>query len=313
MIIVAGENIVDLMPAGDGLLRSALGGGPANIAVAAARLGAPVAMAARVSRDAFGSAFRARLSQSGVDERFLVDAAEPSALALATVSPRGEARYDFWLAGAADFAWRSGELRAPEPGDTLHLGSLAALLPPGADVLEQWATRQRPQCTITFDPNLRPVALARPDSLVRLERLVLLAHVVRASAEDLLLAYPEVDPMTTARRWVAKADADQGPSLVVLTHGPAGATALTRDREVSAVPPAVVVVDTIGAGDAAMGALLAGLHARGALGAGPPPLLGETDLADLMRYVCTAAALTCTRQGADPPTAAELAEALQRG
>lgn len=306
---MVGENVVDLVPVGDGLLRSAPGGGPANTAVAAARLGAPVAMAARLGGDAFGHRFRARLTASNVDGRYLVPAAQPSALALATVGPDGAARYDFWLSGAADFGWRPHELPTPGPGTTLHLASLAAFLPPGADVLEHWARTHSPQCTITFDPNVRPVALARPDCLVRLERLVALAHVVKASEDDVLLAYPAEAPLDTARRWLAG-----GPGLVVLTHGPAGATALTPAGEASVPAPDVRVADTIGAGDAAMGALLAALHARGALRPDAVRALGDAELTELLRYVCTAASLACVRPGADPPTAVEVAAArLSRG
>lgn len=300
MIIVAGENVVDLVPAGGGMLRPALGGGPANVAVAAARLGAPVALAARLGGDAFGAAFRARLVESGVDTRFLVDTADPSALALATVGPEGVARFDFWLAGAADFGWRDAELPAADPGDILHVGSLAAFLPPGADAVERWASRHRPQCTIAFDPNLRPVALSRPDSLVRLERLAHLAHVVKASDEDLLLAYPHRPAMDTARRWLETAEPGGGPDLVVVTHGRAGATALTRDGALTVAPPPIEVADTIGAGDTAMGALLVTLATK------------STVDKEALRFVCTAAALACTRPGADPPGAAEVAAALAR-
>ena len=310
MLIVVGENVVDLVPTADGQLRPALGGGPANIAVAAARLGAPVAMAARLGRDAFGAMFRQRLAEARVDTRYLIESGDPSALALATLTPAGHASYDFWLAGAADFAWRARELPQPEPGDLLHFGSLAAFLPPGADVLERWVVQHRPQCTITFDPNLRPVALARPDSLVRMERLVRLAHLVRASDDDLRLAYPDADPIGTARRWLADGDGAPGPQLVVITHGAAGATALTRRGEVTARPPAVEVVDTIGAGDAAMGALLAALHERDALSPGALIEAAAGGAAEILAFVCAAAALACARPGADPPNRAEVIAAL---
>ena len=308
MIIVAGENVVDLVPAGDGLLRAALGGGPANTAVAAARLGAPVAMAARLGQDAFGAAFRGRLAAAGVDGRYLVNAAQPSALALASIGPDGQARYDFWLAGAADFGWRDHELPEPPAGAILHLASLAAFLPPGADTLEHWARQHSPQCTVTFDPNLRPVALTQPDSLVRLERLVALAHVVKASEDDLRLAYPDTPVLETAERWL-----HSGPSLVVLTHGAAGATALTGSGRAAVPSPDVRVSDTIGAGDTAMGALLCALHARGALTAGALRALASEELAEILRYVCVAAALACVRPGADPPTAVEVAAARITG
>src|SRR5258706_1224684 len=147
MIVVTGGNVVDLIPQPDGALRPALGGGPANIAVAVARLGAPVTMAARLGGDIFGAAFRRRLVESEVDGRYLRDTADPSTLALASIAADGSARFDFWHQGAADFGWRDGQLPELEAGDIAHIGSLAAFLPPGADVVERWAAGLRPQCT----------------------------------------------------------------------------------------------------------------------------------------------------------------------
>jgi len=293
VIVVAGEQVVDLVPVGDGMLRAALGGGPANTAIAAARLGVPVAMAARAGRDRFGAEFTERLEASGVDTRYVRRTAQPSALALAVVDGTGEAHYDFWLSGAADFGWRAAELPQLETGDTIHLGSLAAFLPPGADSLEQWALAHQDRCRISFDPNIRSVALARPDSLVRLERLAEIATVIRVSAGDLSHAYPSVDPIDTARRWL------RHTQLVVLTHGSEGATAFTPTMTVTVLAPRVSTVDTIGAGDTATGAMLAWLETH----EWPSD---EDGLRAMLTFVCAAAAVTCTRVGADPPTLAEL-------
>jgi len=281
------------VPAGDGLLRAALGGGPANTAIAAARLGADTTMLARLGRDSFGAAFRDRLARDGVDTSHLIPTAQPSALALATVNEHGEAAYDFWLSGAADFSWRSRDFPEFSSGTQIHLGSLAAFLPPGADAIERWAASHRERCMISFDPNLRPVALSRPDSLVRLERLAELAHVIRVSAEDLEMAYPDVPALTTAKRWL------KSSRLVVVTRGGEGATALTADGTVEVKAPRVSAVDTIGAGDTATGALLVGLSE------GVP-------LSELLAFMCAAAALTCTRVGADPPTRAEVEAFIRR-
>ena len=287
MIVVTGENVVDLIPQPDGALRPALGGGPANIAVAAARLGAPVAMAARLGGDTFGAAFGRRLVESNVDGRYLRDTVDPSTLALATITADGSARFDFWHRGAADFGWRDSELpRLPE-GDIAHIGSLGAFLLPGADTVERWAAGLRPQCTVTFDPNLRPISLAEPGALERLERLVGLADVVKVSEDDLRLAYPAVPVEDTARRWLA----EHGPRMVLVTLGSAGISAFTGAGQALVPAPRVSVVDTIGAGDAAMGAVLACLHDS-----------GEVDL----DFVVTVAALACTRAGADAPTAEEV-------
>jgi len=282
------------VPTGDGLLRAALGGGPANTAIAAARLGAEVTMLARLGRDSFGAAFRDRLARDGVDTSHLIPTAQPSALALATVDEHGEAAYDFWLSGAADFSWRSRDFPEFSEGTQLHLGSLAAFLPPGADTIERWAASHRERCTISFDPNLRPVALSRPDSLVRLERLAELAHVIRVSAQDLEMAYPGVPALATAKRWLR-----HDKNLIVVTHGAEGAIALTPDETVQVKAPRVSAVDTIGAGDTATGALLVGLAER-------------VPLPELLAFMCAAAALNCTRVGADPPTRAEVEAFIRR-
>jgi len=313
VIIVMGENVVDLIPATDApqpaptaapLLRAALGGGPANTAVAAARLGAPVAFAGRFGADAFGVRLRGRLSAAGVNLDAARSTADPSALALASVDEHGVARYDFWLDGAADFSTASAdELPVPEAGDILHIGSLGAFWPPGADAIEAWVRRWRDRATISLDVNLRPIVLERQrDARERLVRLIRLAHVVKASDEDAVAAAPGEDPLDVARGWLSG-----GARLVVLTRGAAGAVGLASDGTTASAPARpVVVADTIGAGDAAMGALLARLHASGVDGV-------TADLKESLRYLCTAAAIACTHPGAYAPEANEVVAALAGG
>ena len=293
-IFISGENVADLLTVGPGLLRIALGGGPANTAMAVAGLGGAVSFAARFGSDAFGQAFRGRLEAAGVDLSHARNLAAPSAVALATLDATGAASYDFWLEGAADFA--ATELPVAGPGDIQHLGSLAAYWPPGADIAEHWINAN--QGTITLDVNLRPIVLARrPDAVGRLERLVRRTDVVKASDDDLRMAYPDTDPEETARNWLGL---EQGPALVVLTLGADGAVGLTRDgRRVHVPAPKVEVADTIGAGDAAMGALLTKLASTG---------VAEVcdDLEETLRFIVTVAALACTEAGAYAPSAREV-------
>ena len=199
MILISGENVTDLLAVSDGLLRPALGGGPANTSVAAAHLGASVGFVGRFGADAFGRAFRERLATAGVDLTHAADLAAPSALALATIDADGVATYDFWLNGAADFA--ATPLPVPTGGDILHVGSLAAYWLPGADTTEAWLREHRDRTTVTFDVNLRPIVLETLGgaAIERLERLVRLAHVVKASDDDVTLAYPGSDPDDVAR------------------------------------------------------------------------------------------------------------------
>jgi fructokinase len=355
VIVVAGENVVDLVPvvrsgssagnaAGDaGLLRPVLGGGPANMAVAIARQDVPVAMAARLGADAFGTAFRDRLVAAGVRPDYFCQSRDPSTLALVTLDDRGSPHFDFWLSGAADFGWQDDELPDPlrlsgtaaaagtaTPADrpavtAISIGSVAAFIPPGADTLARWAAAARSTTTIAVDPNIRPALGLRVAELRdRVETLVGLADVVKVSDEDVAAAYPGESPEDVATRWLAMAG---GPELVVVTRGAAGVTGMTRLLRVDVPAPKVEVVDTIGAGDTAMGTLLAELHRHDLLGAsakdslaGTPGATEATGLGGLTKETLTtilatvtlAAALACTRPGADPPTRAEIAAATTR-
>lgn len=320
LITVVGENIIDLVPdhGDDAPYRARAGGSPANIAVSVAKLGSRAALAARVSRDVFGTRIRGRLTDAGVDTRYLVDAHEPSSLAVVTFDDQRRASYDFWLNGTADWQWGDQDLPNPLHEDVaaLHVGSLATYLSPGAEAIEQMVAREgyRGRVTLTFDPNIRPTIVAAPDgsldaARVRTERLVRLVDVVKVSDEDLGWLYPDSPAEDAAAEW-----AENGPALVVLTRGSEGALAIGRAATVSVPAPTVDVADTIGAGDSFAGALLHALDVRGLLGPGGADRIAGLDtetLTEVIRTATTAAAVTCTRIGAVPPTADELEKALK--
>jgi len=311
VIAVLGEAVVDLVEQGSGLYRAQPGGSPLNVAVGLGRLGRPVALHARISGDAFGRMFRRHLEASGVEDRALVAASEPSTLAVASVDPAGVASYDFWVNGTADWQWTAAELAGPLPGDVvaLHTGSMALEVEPGAsrvlDLLHR--ERARGRTMISYDPNVR---LARHGPAERgrrrVEEVVRLADLVKVSADDLAWLHPGQDPQQAALSWVA----GTGPSLVVVTLGVAGALAVTAGGVRQRRPAQQVeVVDTVGAGDAFAAGLLDWLAGAGALGpAGRTVLAGldAAELAALLDHASLVAALTCARPGADPPTRAEV-------
>ena len=306
MLTVLGEAIVDLVGEGDRRYRAHPGGSPLNVAVGLGRLGQPVSLAARLSRDAFGAMFREHLAAAGVDPRHLVTATEPSTLAVATVDHAGVAAYDFWTEGTADWQWSAAELAGVVDDETvaLHTGSVALELEPGASRVLELLRRVRHvgRATVSYDPNVR---MARRGSAVEgrraVERVIGLADLVKVSSEDLEWLYPGQDPVVAARQW-----AGAGPEVVVLTLGGSGAVALPAGgTEVRRPAPPVDVVDTVGAGDAFSAGLLAALADRGALGRGPGRL-SSVDLAAVLDRACLVAALTCARAGADPPTLAEV-------
>jgi fructokinase len=307
VIVICGEALVDLVPhpATPTRFDARAGGSPSNTAVALARLGSPVAMLARLGSDGFGRMLRSHLVDNGVDVSHAVDAAEPSSVAIATVAADGSADYRFLVAGTADWGWTDTELgQLPEGAVAVHGGSLALMLAPGGPAVERMLIRARTTCTVSLDPNIR-TALATNLAAHRdtVERCVAAADIVKVSVEDLDALHPGERASDVAQRWVR-----HGPALVVITDGGAGSRAVTATGESSCPAVPVNVVDTIGAGDTFAGALLDWLYRAGKLG-GRLTDLAESDVVAALTHASSAAAITCSRAGADPPYRDELLEA----
>ncbi|MGW7642560.1 carbohydrate kinase family protein [Streptomyces bobili] len=307
-ITVVGECVADAFtePANASnelALRVLPGGGPANTAVALARLGTRARFLARLSGDVFGRLFRAHLEASGVDLADAVPAAEPSTLAVAELDAAGQAAFSFHAQNTADWQWTSGELARADLSETVcvHTGSLALVREPGGAVLEEFLATAAPRATISIDPNVRPL-LVRPDAYrARLARWCALADILRLSEDDLELLLPGTPPEQACDLWHAA-----GVRLVVITLGAGGALA-SLDGERLLVPAvATRVVDTVGAGDSFTAGLLHHLGARGLLG-GRLTDLGLDEVAQACRFATRVAALTCSVAGPNPPWRDQLA------
>src|SRR5215207_2097924 len=152
VVAVAGEALIDFVPAGrNGLFEAAPGGSPANVAVGLARQEVPVRLLARIADDLLGHRLRAHLDGNRVDLSFAVQAAEPTSLAIVAVGPDGVVEYDFRVKGTADWQWRDHELDGALDGDVvaLHAGSLALTRRSGAASRpwSGWPTWSRPAPT----------------------------------------------------------------------------------------------------------------------------------------------------------------------
>ncbi len=306
MFTVLGEALLDMVqPAPGDTYRALPAGGPLNIAVGLRRLGHPTAMMARFSSGALGSQVRQFALDSGLDLSASVVTDQQTTLAFATVDAHGRASYDFYLEDTADWGWTSAELDGfPPASQAIHTGSLAAAVEPGAArIAELWGTLSREaHVLLSFDPNIRP-ALAGPreEAVRRVEAMVALSHVVKASDEDLGWLYPDADPAESIRSW-----ARLGPALAVLTRGPAGCVGVLTDQTVVDIgAPRVTVVDTIGAGDSFQSGLLSGLADANRLTPTRVAALSSDDVQQVLERAVVVAALTCQRAGADPPTRSE--------
>ncbi|KSU56293.1 carbohydrate kinase family protein [Microbacterium enclense] len=296
-VVVLGEALIDIVITSAGAAERP-GGSPANVTVALGRLGRDAALVARVADDDRGGVLRAWLSASGVDLHTAGDP-ERTATARAMIDERGNATYDF------DIDWTLPSPVEIPAARIFHTGSVAATLAPGADEVRAAVERARATALISYDPNIRPALTGGvADARVRVEAIVALSDVVKASAEDAAWLYPGVAPVEVAREWVAL-----GAGLVVITDGDAGSLGVTAHAtvEIPAVP--TLVVDTVGAGDTFMGTLLDGIlnisgdtaELREAVRA-----LDDATLPPLLHRAAAAAAITVGREGMDPPTREDL-------
>jgi fructokinase len=267
-----------------------------------------VRLLARIADDMLGRRIREHLEANGVALDHTVTATEQTSMAMVSVGPDGVPSYDFRISGTADWQWTPAELADALDGPVvaLHSGSLALTTPPGAAVLRDMLTRAAATATISYDPNCRPLLMGDTAAvLAGAHDLLAVADVVKVSSEDLEWLSPGTTPEAVLDDWLAR-----GPAVVAVTLGGDGVLAGTASGLRSRRPGVPVeVIDTVGAGDTFSAALLAGLHGRGLLGAAARPALRRLDAATLdalLDEAGAAAAITCSRRGADPPTAEDL-------
>ena len=303
MFTVGGEALVDLVGQSPQFTAHA-GGSPYNVAITLARLGEPVALIARTGRDEFGAMLANKARESGVsfDLWDIVD--EPTTLAVATLDEAGSAQYDFYFDGTAGLGWDDSLVDRIPSGGVLHLGSIATWRPPSASILQDVQRRayESGATLVSYDPNVRPALIADRDATrASIEGCIAMTHLVKASDEDVAYLYPDTDVAEVADRWC-----ELGAELVVITLGSDGAIAFATDGELAREPGVqITVADTVGAGDSFTGGLLA------ALGDAAASQLAER-LPAALRQAVVVSAMTCERDGADPPTRAELDERLAR-
>lgn len=294
-----GEILIDLTQTGVNeqgvsLFAANPGGAPANVAVAAARLGARCAFWGKVGKDGLGDLLEQALTDNGVDASGLLRGERPTTMAVVTVSPEGERSFRFLRGADQDLS--PGDILEKKLRDTkiLHFGSvsLTAGLSRSATL---FAARQARTAgaLVSYDPNFRPSLWPSEESALQWMSLPLpLVDIIKLSEEELPLVAGS-DSLQAGSRALA----DRGVSLVLVTLGPRGV--FYRWRDTAGLVPGVEteVMDTNGAGDTFFGAVLSRLALRS-----PAPLEGlETDeLEDILSFANRAASLTCSRSGAIP-------------
>jgi fructokinase len=298
-IWVCGEVLIDLIPqSGSNEKAAIVGGGPANTAKALAKLGFDSCFIDGISNDAFGQKSQAELLSDGVDLKYAHISSKPTCTADVSLDANGSASYIFTIDGTATFDFTHDWLPDPmaiKPA-LLHIGTLVTIIEPAALILHEWASTVADVAPIVFDPNIRPSVQPDRDLYeAAVAKWAAISSVIKVSDDDLAWLFPGQNPLDIAESWI-----NDGAALVVITRGANGLMGVTREGVTEVPGVKVDVVDTVGAGDTVGAIIVEAIVEKGLAS------LHSEVLTDVLHRAAKAAAITCSRAGANPPTKEEI-------
>lgn len=298
----SGELLIDFTPSGTNergvhMFAKNPGGAPANVLAMAARLGGRTAFIGKVGRDSFGDFLRSVLVQNGVDgSGLVVDGSVPTTLAFVQLDENGDRSFTFYRNPGADRMLTTMDLNVEVINNCqiFHFGSVSMTHEPSRSATfyaAEYASIQ--EKLVSFDPNYRAMLWDdEADALEQIKRGVALADILKVSEEEAQLITGDSDPASASQKLLA-----MGPALVLVSLGEQGAFFRTTScaGHVPAYP--VTAVDTTGAGDAFVGAILWQLSG---MGRNAIAVMGEARLREIVSFANAAGALTTTAGGAIP-------------
>lgn len=324
-LVTVGEVLIDLTQTGvdeRGIrtLAANPGGAPANVAVAASRLGINTAFLGCIGKDTFGDSLRETLEKDHVNtEGLVVHDTVPTTLAVVTVNETGERSFTFYRGPGADICLTREAMpdELIEGTPILHFGSVSLTADPSRTATLQAAKDAKAAgALITYDPNYRPALWEDEEEAIALMRRPLpLVDILKISDEEMALLSDETTPEAAAQKL-----SEQGIPLVLITLGPDGVyyryTPADGTPALTGTVPgfSVTVADTNGAGDTFFGAFLSKVAKRTRTEENQDSLhpllfgLTEEELEETLRFANRAASLTTSRPGAIPamPTLEEV-------
>lgn len=325
-IVAFGELLIDFVSLETGVsvgeasgFEKKPGGAPANVAVAAAKLGQPSAFLGQVGDDPFGYYLEGVLRDEGVDTRGLrFSSAARTALAFVSLRADGERSFVFYRQPSADMLMTPDDvaLDVIDGQDVFHFGSITLISEPSRSATLSAVNYARERgLFISYDPNLR-LSLWSDAEAARAGLLsgLTYADLVKVSDEELefLTGGHDVSPL-----W------RDGMKLIVVTHGAGGSTIHLPHYAIEIAGFKVNAVDTTGAGDGFVAGLLTGIIEHG-LKQNALVNIGLLDtneygnkldvLARIGRFANAVGAITTTARGAIPalPTRAQVEAFLQQ-
>lgn len=309
MILCFGESLIDLIPKKDAsgmtVFMPVPGGSPFNTAVALGRLGIDTGFLGGISTDFFGDMLISHLENNHVDSSYIFRSQAPTSLAF--VSPETkekETSYQFYMDDTAATLLRPDDIPRSFPSsvEALLFGSTALATEPIATTLINLMQKESGRRLITLDPNIRPSLISDPETFRdRFSTFLECADVVKISLSDIAWLFP-----STNWRDFSQMCLGHGVSVVFVTDGGTGAWGVTNKHQIFSESKRINIKDSIGAGDSFHAGMLTQLSRLEKLSSASIGTLTVSNLEDCLHFGSRAAAITCSRPGADPPWEIEL-------
>ncbi|KAG6383665.1 hypothetical protein SASPL_156571 [Salvia splendens] len=302
LIVSFGEMLIDMVPTVTGVSLAeapafvkAPGGAPANVAIAAARLGGNTAFVGKLGDDEFGLLLAGILKENGVStEGVCFDKVARTALAFVTLRADGEREFMFYRNPSADMLLTPPELNLPliRSAKIFHFGSISLIGEPCRSAhLKAMKEAKDAGALLSYDPNLRlPLWPSAEEAREGMLSVWDKADVIKMSDDELcfLTQNSSLDDESALSLWRPNL------KLLLLTLGKKGCRYYTKNFKGAVEGYSLKRVDTTGAGDAFMGALLRKIVDDLSI------IEDEERLREVVRYASACGAITTTKKGAIP-------------
>lgn len=302
LILSFGEMLIDFVPTVSGVslaeapgFLKAPGGAPANVAIAVSRLGGQAAFVGKLGDDEFGHMLAEILKQNGVRSGGITfDQGARTALAFVTLRADGEREFMFYRNPSADMLLKPEELNLEliRSAKVFHYGSISLIVEPCRSAhLRAMEVAKEAGCLLSYDPNLRlPLWPSAEEARKQILSIWDKADVIKVSDVELefLTGSDKIDDASAMSLW------HPNLKLLLVTLGEHGCRYYTKNFHGSVDAYHVNTVDTTGAGDAFVGALLCKIVDDQSI------LEDEARLREVLKYANACGAITTTKKGAIP-------------
>ncbi|KAL3507081.1 hypothetical protein ACH5RR_032463 [Cinchona calisaya] len=310
LIVSFGEMLIDFVPTVSGVslaeapgFLKAPGGAPANVAIAVTRLGGKAAFVGKLGDDEFGHMLAGILKENGVSgDGINFDKGARTALAFVTLRADGEREFMFYRNPSADMLLTPEELNLDliRSAKVFHYGSISLIVEPCRSAhMKAMQVAKDAGALLSYDPNLRlPLWPSAEEAREQIMSIWDKADIIKVSDVELefLTGSNKIDDETALTLW------HPNLKLLLVTLGEKGCNYYTKNFRGSVAAFHVKTVDTTGAGDSFVGALLCKIVDDQAI------LEDERRLKEVLRFACACGAITTTKKGAIPalPTESEV-------